>query len=1015
MANLRNSKGQFSNKEQSTDTSLEETYNAALGVLQELNKERARGKQIDDAERKAQIERVKSLKDEIKFRKEQAEFTSRQLQDSEEMLSAAKSMQKSYQKLSKDSSGIANGFKSMLGFVGKLGVEFNDLKSPDAQKAVEGASKAMAAYQSTTARAVEEFKKGNIEASQLADRIGDARDNMAEFLDELDDTNPEIKKLKDSLEQIVDNANKLPEAFAKAKKELQEMKDGALGELGKMPMGSEIGEVLKSGGKAGLFALGAAGGAMAMKYFGAEKMARIQAEGEIAKNRVDTEADVAKIRSEATFIPEKITEERNKQRIESENEIARLQHDAGFAAEKSAIAFSSQLQMGAAEFRAASKTALFGKGLGSIAYGAAEMQLAGISAETVAEQLSAASSEMGKPVSAKMASDMSVFAKRTGQSAESVAGMTDLFMRLDGSSAETALNMQEGLYALAESAKVDLGGMMRDIAEASKEALGYQIKSGPALARQVAYSKSIGVSFNEVAKAGKGMVLNYKDSIKSEMQLSALLGKQVDLSEVRQKFATGDTAGALEALKAQGLDPTKMNMFQQQALTEATGMDLDTLQKVATREGRTGELGAGNVRGANQQFLSATKSAQSGLAAQQASISAQTAVLDAQLSQKIADGYLASDAYKKYQSDLAKQAEADRKLQGEIENKWLNSDAYIKSVAEQSRIAIEQGFKEAIPMIMAGIAGGALTSFLGNKLIGKVAPKAMSFVKNLIPGVGSKVTSTVASKGASASVKSAMAIKAANPGMTSAQALKQAKGLAPAATSLTDDVAKVGLKTAAKGGFSMAKLGTGLLKGGLTGVLGTATSMAGDYFGGQRVNEGIQEADSGKVMEGRALKAGATALEYAGYGATIGSIVPGIGTAVGGAIGGVVGGIKGIFDGWFSESAKAEDEALKKAQEDKKLQEDQKRVQEQAAASTAELEKQFAELGLAAQDEGYFRSALLAQLVEATRLLDILAFASEDAANTSGKAIYLDGKMVTRQLYNKAATLYNVVTPTAGK
>lgn len=1014
MANLRNSRGQFSNKEQSTDESLTETYQAALNVLQEINKERARGKQIDDNERQAQIARVKALKEELKFREEQAEFTKRQLQDSEEMLSAAKSMQKSYQKLSKDSSGIANGFKSMLGFVGKLGVEFNDLKSPDAQKAVEGASKAMAAYQSTTARAVEEFKKGNIEASQLADRIGDAKDNMAEFLDELDDTNPEIKKLKEELEQIVENANKLPEAFAKAKKELQEMKSGALGELSKMPMGSEIGDVLKSGGKAGLFALGAAGGAMAMKYFGAEKMARIQAEGEIAKNRIDTEADVAKIRSDATFIPEKITEERNKQRIESENEIARLQHEAGFAAEKSAIAFSSQLQMGAAEFRAASKTALFGKGLGSIAYGAAEMQLAGISAETVAEQLSAASSEMGKPVSAKMASDMSVFAKRTGQSAESVAGMTDLFMRLDGSSAETALNMQEGLYALAESAKVDLGGMMRDIAEASKEALGYQIKSGPALAKQVAYSKSIGVSFNEVAKAGKGMVLNYKDSIKSEMQLSALLGKQVDLSEVRQKFATGDTAGALEALKAQGLDPAKMNMFQQQALQEATGMDLDTLQKVATREGRTGELGAGNVRGANQQFLSATKSAQAGLAATQASISAQTAVLDAQLSQKIADGYLASDAYKKYQQDLAKQAEADRKLQGDIENKWLNSDAYINSVAEQSRIAIEQGFKEAIPMIMAGIAGGALTSFLGNKLIGKVAPKAMGFVKNLIPGLGSKTVSTVASKGASASVKSAMAIKAANPGMTSAQALKQAKGLAPAA-SLTDDVAKVGLKTAAKGGFSLAKLGTGLMKGGVTGVLGTAASMAGDYFGGQRVNEGIQEADAGKVMQGRAMKAGATAVEYAGYGAAIGSIIPGLGTAVGGAIGGVVGGVKGIFDNWFSDSAKAEDEALKKAEADKKLQEDQKRVQEQAAASTAELEKQFAELGLAAQDEGYFRSALLAQLVEATRLLDILAFASEDAASSGGKAIYLDGALVTRQLYNKAQALYNVVTPTAGK
>jgi hypothetical protein len=35
------------------------------------------------------------------------------------------------------------------------------------------------------------------------------------------------------------------------------------------------------------------------------------------------------------------------------------------------------------------------------------------------------------------------------------------------------------------------------------------------------------------------------------MQLSAMLGKNVDLSEVRAKFASGDQKGALDALKAQ--------------------------------------------------------------------------------------------------------------------------------------------------------------------------------------------------------------------------------------------------------------------------------------------------------------------------------------------------------------------------------------------------------------------------------------------------------------------------------
>jgi hypothetical protein len=123
---------------------------------------------------------------------------------------------------------------------------------------------------------------------------------------------------------------------------------------------------------------------------------------------------------------------------------------------------------------------------------------------------------------------------------------------MDGASESTAMNLSEGLRNMADQAGIGLGGLMKEIAEASKDALSYQIKSGPALAKQVAYAKSLGVNFGDIAKAGKSMVMNYKDSIKNEMQLSAMLGKNVDLSEVRAKFASGDTEGAMKSLQAQG-------------------------------------------------------------------------------------------------------------------------------------------------------------------------------------------------------------------------------------------------------------------------------------------------------------------------------------------------------------------------------------------------------------------------------------------------------------------------------
>ena len=753
MAQIRDDSGKFVKKELATQEQVRAAYDETIAQLKELNIQKARGLKIDEEQKRYLVTQVQKLKEEIKLRTEAENLVKNQIQSAEDVLKVSSKMRQNYEGMKKTHSDIADGFAAMNKMAGALGAKLEQVsyKTTEGADAAKDAALELAKYETGVTRALKEFNRNNISAEQLVETIKDLGHNWEDFLDDLDDTNPEIKKIKEQIQGAVAAAEKLPKAFAEAKKHLAEMKEGSLEALSEMPLGSQLGKVIGSGGKAGLFALGAAGGAMAMDYFGAEQMAGIKAHGEQRRNEIEGAEKIAQIENERIFNRanafskyNKVELERQRGSLEAEMNIAKLEHERNYAGQRAAIQFSAQVASAGAEFRAASKTALFGKGLGSISYGASSMQMAGVGAEQVAEQLSAASSAMGTNITSQLAADMSIFAKRTGQSAESVAGMTDLFMRLDGSSAEAAMNMQEGLYALAESANVDLGGMMKDIADASKEALGYQIKSGPALARQVAYSKSMGVNFNDIAKAGKGMVLNYKDSIKSEMQLSALLGRQVDLSEVRQKFATGDTEGALEALKAQGLDPSKMNMFQQQALTDATGMDLDTLNKIATRQGQTGDLGKGNVKGGNKQFLKTSMAAQSSLAATNASISANTAVLDAELTKKIEEEYLApnTESLKKYQDLLDRKAELEKKeaqLQTDIENKWLASPEYIKALAEKSKLAIEEGFKEAMPKILAAIAGGALLSNLAGPIIKKVAAPLLKGGFNLVKKGGQKV------------------------------------------------------------------------------------------------------------------------------------------------------------------------------------------------------------------------------------------------------------------------------------
>jgi hypothetical protein len=219
-------------------------------------------------------------------------------------------------------------------------------------------------------------------------------------------------------------------------------------------------------------------------------------------------------------------------------------------------------------------------------------------------------------------------AERTGQSTENIASINEIFQRLDKVSGKTALNLQEGIRAMADKAGVNLGSAMAEIAEASKEALSYQIKGSSQLAKQVIAAKSLGVSFNDVAKAGKSMVLNYKDSIKAEMSLSAMLGKNVNLSEVRAKFMSGDNEGAMSSLKSLGLNPKDMNMFQQQALQDALGgLDLNSIQKITENTARSGGgLREGSAGVANKGFLQTVQAREATLNAANAMISANTQV-----------------------------------------------------------------------------------------------------------------------------------------------------------------------------------------------------------------------------------------------------------------------------------------------------------------------------------------------------------------------------------------------------
>ena len=720
------------------------------------------------------------------------------------------------------------------------------------KKSIYAAAEAYKKSKQTIAESNLELKKGNITQDEYNKAIQESYKSYEKVVSAIDTSNKSAKRTVSTLHKMGDEMKSFAEAAKKSEERMEQL-GTALDELGSsgIPVMDKISGALKNiankdakGARLAITALGAAIGGLAANYFGAPLAAAIQATNDRKQTEIDRAKEVGSIESERGFINKKIGMEIDQSRIDNANEVNRLTIEAGYAQQRAANQFSATMKSAAAEFSAASKTAFFGNAIGGVGYASAQMQMAGIGADRVAGAMSAAADATGKMSSAKVGADMAIMAARTGQSEESIASISEAFMRMDGLSESSAMNMQEGLRAMADSAKINLGGLMTEMAESSKDMLGYQIKSTSALAKQITFAKTLGVKFGDIAKAGQSMVLNYKDSIKAEMQLSAMLGKNVDLSEVRAKFASGDTEGAMKALKSQGLNPADMDMFQQQQLSSALGgMDLTTLSKVATNTGRSGgNLQEGNAGAGNKSFLQRSTNAQASLAAQQAQISADQAIVDAKLSQQITEAYLTSDGYKTYQNSLADQAVKQANLTAAITTAFQKTQAYIDAIAQTNQLATERAFTENLISAGGAILGGVVGNALGGKIEGMIAKKVGTKVATKTATTAGKTVATTAGK---------TAAKTAGKAGVKTVAKVGAKALGK---SLLKKIPIVGLLAGV--GFGLQRL----MKGDMAGAaMELASGAAGTIPGiGTAASVGIDTALAAKDMGAFDKKATAT-------------------------------------------------------------------------------------------------------------------------------------------------------------
>ena len=765
--------------------------------------------------KKARTEVEKQTKAVEQLRKQ----TKGMVSDQSELVKGLEKMNAAFKGTSKTQKEINTGFANLEVSLGNVNKAIGDGKKlhQDELKEIQKYKKAYNEYSTSIADIQRQVAEKNVSEEQAIELIKKQEEAFNDVGKSLKFTTEQGKKVATEIEGMITHANEFGNKLQAVNKRAGDIKSGfeeIKGQLGGMlPMGKELLDVFSKFGKVGFAGALAALGAAAGKFLNESGLLKKALPG--IKDRLDIEQEGKR----ATF--NEVTQPLQRLEFQTDEKFKKKSFalDQQYEAKRHGITMANKQKESAMTFKSEASMAYFGKALPNLGFAANELQNAGISADSIAGASVTIASKMGVggKQSAILGAEMATFAKFAGIGAEEATDISESFRLMDGATADTAANMMQGVKAMAEQLDLNPAAVMKEMASASEIALEMNINSGKALAKQVSYATSLGVSFSKIAKAGQSMVLNYKDSIKKEMQLSALLGKQVDLSEVRAKFAEGDTTGAMQALQAQGLDPAQMDMFQKQALQEATGMDLGELTKIGKGGGKSAEaldsaankIDKASIHAANKHLLAAETARQISLENQQFALQQAAAAANFQLQ-------LEQD---REQFELDQQ-----KAKEQFEND-LSFDRKRQEIDLQQELATLGNtiLTQLIPALLAFGAGGGFSALgdLVDMLPGKKGKKGgrsrsrtntnkqssaqrrnTAMQSRPAPVTGGPASATPAAPPTRA--QQVAQLKAQNPGMTSQQALQQVKA-APAGGAPSGPAAAAPKPTGGGGGGAVPK------------------------------------------------------------------------------------------------------------------------------------------------------------------------------------------------------------------
>jgi hypothetical protein len=209
-------------------------------------------------------------------------------------------------------------------------------------------------------------------------------------------------------------------------------------------------------------------------------------------------------------------------------------------------------------------------------------ELGGIEELTFGTQLSAAS-----------------MATNYGISGTELAKMTSSLMRISGGSKEQAFALMQSTGEYAKQQGIVKKVAMQDLAENAEYFAMYSGEATKSLMSSVIQARKLGVSFQALSGMADGL-LDFETSITKELELGALLGKQVNFNLARQYALSGELGKMTKEIVNQiGGEAawSKMNRIERQMVAESVGKTVDEMDKMVKNMDKMNDQGEIQVSG----------------------------------------------------------------------------------------------------------------------------------------------------------------------------------------------------------------------------------------------------------------------------------------------------------------------------------------------------------------------------------------------------------------------------------